>query len=98
LVTQPKYDAKHALGSAHLPILRTTYVLPEVRSHRFLLSVRYMLDYTTYQAVSPDWGVYADAVFRGISAVEGGQLSSEAAVDLVAKDLGAKLGDRLEVR
>jgi inositol-phosphate transport system substrate-binding protein len=98
LVTQPKYDAKHALGSAHLPILRTTYVLPEVRSHRFLQSVRYMLDYTTYQAMSPDWGVYADAVFRGISAVESGQLSPEAAVDLVAKDLGAKLGDRVEVR
>jgi len=98
LVTQPKYDAEHALGSAHLPILRTTYVLPEVRSDRFLQSVRYKLDYTTYQPMSPDWGVYADAVFRGISAVESGQLSLEAAVDLVAKDLGAKLGDRVEVR
>jgi len=98
LVTQPKYDAKHAVGSAHLPILRTTYVLPEVRNDRFLQSVRYMLDYTTYQAMSPDWGVYADAIFRGISAVEGGQLSPEAAVDLVAKDLRAKLGDRIEIR
>ncbi|MEZ0320977.1 MAG: extracellular solute-binding protein [Thermus sp.] len=98
MVTQPKYDAQHALGSAHLPVLRTTYVLPEVRQDRFLQAVRYMLDYTTYQAMSPDWGVYAEAVFRGISAVESGQLAPEAAVDLVAKDLAAKLGDRVVVR
>lgn len=98
MVTQPQYDAKHALGSAHLPVLRTTYVLPEIRGDRFLQAVRYMLNYTTYQAMSPDWGVYADSIFRGISAVESGQLNPEAAVDLVVRDLSSKLGNRLEVR
>lgn len=97
-VTQPRYDAEHALKSAHLPVLRTTYVLPEVRQDRFLSAVRYMLDSTTYQAMSPDWGVYADGVYRGISAVESGQLGPDQAVELVARDLSAKLGDRLEVR
>lgn len=98
MVTQPKYDAKHALGSAHLPVLRTTYDLPEVRGDRFLQAVRYMLDYTTYQAMSPDWGVYADSIFRGISAVESSQLNPDAAVDLVVRDLSSKLRNRLEVR
>ncbi|MBF6594777.1 MAG: extracellular solute-binding protein [Thermaceae bacterium] len=98
MVTQASFDEKHALQSAHLPVLRTTYALPEIKSNEFLQDVAYLLDFTTFQPMSPGWGQYGDSFFRGISAVESGQLSPQDAVGFVAQELSQKLKGDLEVQ
>lgn len=92
--TVPDLDAKHAVGSAHLPVLRTTARL--IRD-RFLREVSYLLTYTTFQPPHPDLPRWQDALFRGVSAVEAGQVTPEQAVDLVAAEMQRAIGDKVVI-
>lgn len=93
-VTVPDLDAKHAVGSAHLPVLRTT---ARVINDRFLKDVSYLLDYTTFAPAHPDLSKWQDAVFRGVGAVESGQVPPPQAVDLVVSEMQRTIRDQVIV-
>lgn len=90
--TVPDLDAKHAVGSAHLPVLRATARLV---NDRFLKDVSYLLNYTTFQPSHPDLSKWQDALFRGVSAVESGQSTPEQTVDLVAGEMQRTIRDQI---
>ena len=90
----PDLDAKHAIGSGHLPVLRRTATLVD---DRFLKEVSYLLNYTTFQPAHPDLPKWQDAFFRGVSAVESGNTTPEQAVDIVAGEMQRLLGNQVIV-
>jgi inositol-phosphate transport system substrate-binding protein len=90
----PDLDAKHAVGSGHLPILKRTVALV---NDRFLKEVSYLLNYTTFQPPHPDLPKWQDAFFRGVSAVESQSATPEQAVDVVAGEMQRTLGDQVIV-
>ena len=87
--TVPDLDARHAIGSGHLPVLRRTAALV---NDRFLKEVSNLLNYTTFQPPHPDLPKWQDVFFRGVSAVESGGASPEQAVDVVAGEMQRLLG------
>jgi len=90
----PDLDAKHAVGSAHLPVLGRTARLVK---NRFLSEVSYLLNYTTFQPPHPDLPKWQDAFFRGVSAVESASATPEQAVDLVVGEMQRNLSNQLIV-
>jgi inositol-phosphate transport system substrate-binding protein len=90
----PDLDAKHAVGSAHLPVLKRTAALV---NNRFLKEVSYLLNYTTFQPPHPDLPKWQDAFFRGVSAVESASATPEQAVDVVASEMQRVLSNQVIV-
>ena len=90
--TVPDLDAKHAVGSAHLPVLRRTAALVK---NRFLNEVSYLLNYTTFAPPHPDLPKWQDALYRGVSAVESGSATPEQAVEIVASEMQRAIGDKI---
>ncbi len=90
--TVPELDGKHAVGSGHLPILKTT---PETLDDRFTREVSYLLNFTTFQPAHADLSKWQDSFFRGVSAVESGDLSPEEAVEVVAAEMQRLLKDQI---
>ena len=90
--TAPDLDAKHAVGSAHLPVLKRT---TGMFNNRFLKEVSYLLNYTTFQPPHPELPKWQDSFFRGVSAVESGSATPEQAVDVVASEMQRTLGDQI---
>jgi len=90
--TVPDLDAKHAIGSAHLPVLQRTSQLVK---NRFLNEVSYLLAYSTYLPPHPDLPKWQDSFYRGISAVESGSATPEQAVDVVAAEMQRTIGDKI---
>jgi len=88
--TVPDLDAKHAVGSAHLPVLRTTARLIK---DRFLQSVSPLLNFTGFLPPHPGLAQWQNALYRGVSAVESGQATPQQAVDLVVNELQRVLRD-----
>lgn len=91
----PDLDAKHAVGSSHLPVLG--YTASTVRN-RFLQGVSYLLNYTTFQPAHPDLPKWQDSLYRGVSAVESGSATPEQAVEVVAAEMQRILGDQVIIR
>jgi inositol-phosphate transport system substrate-binding protein len=92
--TVPDLDARHAVGSSHLPVLRFT---ARAINDRFLKEVSYLLNYTSFAPSHPDLPKWQDAIFRGISAVEAGQATPEQAVDLVAAEMQRTIGAQIVI-
>ncbi|PYU64478.1 MAG: ABC transporter substrate-binding protein [Acidobacteria bacterium] len=90
----PDLDAKHAIGSGHLPVLNRTVALI---NNRLIKEVSYLLNYTSFQPPHPDLPKWQDAFFRGVSAVESGSATPEQAVDVVAGEMQRNLGDQVIV-
>ncbi|MDQ3458716.1 MAG: extracellular solute-binding protein [Deinococcota bacterium] len=93
--TVPELDAKHAVESAHLPILTST---PETLEDRFLQEVSYLLEYSTFAPIHAQYSNWQDALYQGVSAVESGDLTPEATVDLVASQMQRQLGDQVRIQ
>lgn len=98
LATDPELNAKHAVESNHLGILKSVENVPLYAENQFLKDVTYMLNYTRYLPNHEKFGTYDEAVFRGLSAVESGQLSPEKAVETVVAELQRQLGDEVVIR
>jgi inositol-phosphate transport system substrate-binding protein len=92
--TVPDLDAKHAIGSAHLPVLKSTTA---AINNRFLKEVGYLLDYTTFQPPHADLPRWQDAFFRGVSAVESASATPEQAVEVVAGEMQRTLRDQVTI-
>ncbi len=90
--TAPDLDAKHAVGSGHLPVLRFT---ARAVNDRFLKEVSYLLNYTTFAPPHPDLPKWQDAFFRGVSAVESGQATPEQAIDVVTSEMQRTIGAQI---
>lgn len=93
--TVPEFDARHAVESAHLPILTTT---PALLDDEFLKQVSYLLEYSTFAPIHPGYSVWQDALFLAVSAVESGDMSPEEAVELAVAQLQRQLRDDIEIR
>ena len=94
-VMMPDLDARHAVGSGHLPVLQATASLT---GDRFIREVSYLLNYTTFAPQHPDFPKWQDALYRGVSAVESGQVSPEEAVKVVAAEMKRALKDQVMIK
>lgn len=98
MATTPELNTKHAVASDHLAILETQEDDPDYADDPFLSDVTYMLQYTTYLPNHEQFGTYDEAIFRGLTAVEAGQMTPEEAVDVVVDELERQLGDEVIIR
>lgn len=98
MATTPELNTKHAVASNHLAILETQEEDPDYANDPFLSDVTYMLQYTTYLPNHEQFGTYDEAVFRGLTAVESGQMAPQEAVDVVVEELERQLGDEVIIR
>ncbi|HDI11287.1 MAG TPA: extracellular solute-binding protein [Candidatus Acetothermia bacterium] len=96
LTARPDLVAKHALGSAHLSILKEN--APEYNAWKFGSAVTYMLDYTTSVPNHPKWSVYKTALHQAIQAVETGAMTPDKALEWITDKLTRELGDELIVK
>ncbi|MCD6320869.1 extracellular solute-binding protein [Candidatus Bipolaricaulota bacterium] len=96
LTSKPELVAKHALGSAHLSILKEN--APEYSAWKFGSAVTYMLDYTTSIPNHPKWSVYKTALYQAIQAVETGAMTPDKALEWITDKLTRELGDELIVK
>ena len=92
-VTTPEANNRHAIGSAHLGILNAQLASEEYKNARFLSLAHSMLDYTTFIPNHPNWGAWSEAYWAGIQSVESGELSPEAALDVVVNRLQNEIPD-----
>jgi len=97
-ITTPELNNRHAIDSAHLGILNAQLASPEYQEAPFLAATHPMLEFTTYIPNHPDWGVWSEAFWVGIQAVESGELTAEEALDVVVTQLQNELGDEITIR
>jgi len=79
--SQPKYNAKHAVGSGHLVISPLAAEEPLYKENTFLSDVQYMLDYTKLQPNHHEFGKFTSALFKAIQSVEIGEYDPEKALN-----------------
>ncbi len=98
LATTPALNARHAVTSGHLAILRDEGKVPQYAQDRFAAATTYMLKYTTFLPNNKDFGTYDQAIWLGLSAVIAGQMSPDQAVQTVTQQMRTNLGDNVVVR
>lgn len=86
---QPEFDVAHAIGSAHIPVRKSSLENPAMKSAKFLSDVAYMLDYTHFLPMHPLWGKYKKILYDGISAVELGKMGPEDALKFIEDSIKA---------
>jgi inositol-phosphate transport system substrate-binding protein len=96
--TTPELNNLHALGSAHLAILKTQLDKPDYAANKILQGTAYMLDFTHFLPNNPDFGAYDEIVFRMMSAAENGEMPPEQAVAAAADELQTELGDKVTIK
>jgi inositol-phosphate transport system substrate-binding protein len=96
--TSPELNNKHALGSAHLAILRSQVDDPEYAANKLLAGTAYMLEHTRFLPNNPNFGSYDDIVFRLMSAAENGEMTPQQAVEAAADELQTELGDKVVIK
>jgi len=96
--TTPELNNLHALGSAHLAILKTQLDKPDYAANKILQGTAYMLDFTHFLPNNPDFGAYDEVVFRMMSAAENGEMTPEQAVAAAADELQTELGDKVTIK
>jgi inositol-phosphate transport system substrate-binding protein len=86
-ITTPEANNRHAIESAHLGILNAQLESEDYKNARFLSLTHPMLEYTTFIPNHPSWGAWSEAYWTGIQSVESGEMSAEAALDVVVNRL-----------
>jgi len=97
-VTTDEANTRHAINSTHLGILKSQADYEPYAQDAFLSDVLYMLDFTTYQPNSPNWGPYSTITYEALAAVQSGDLTAQEAVDLVVEGLQNELGDEIIIQ
>ncbi len=98
MATTPELNTRHAVQSAHLAILKTQLDDPEYKKAQFLQQTAYMVEYATYAPNHADFSAYDEVVWTALSAVMGGEMKPDQAVEMVVKELQARLGDKVSIR
>jgi inositol-phosphate transport system substrate-binding protein len=96
--TTPDLNNLHALGSAHLAILKSQLDKPDYAANKILQGTAYMLDYTRFLPNNPDFGTYDEIVFRIMTAAENGEMTPQQAVQTAADELQTELGDKVVIK
>jgi inositol-phosphate transport system substrate-binding protein len=96
--TTPELNCKHAVQSAHLPILKSQEQDPTCQQDKFLLATNYMTEYTTFIPNHPKFGAYDQVLYRLLGAVESGQMQPKQAAEVAVDELQAQLKDDLIVK
>jgi len=99
MVTQPEFDVAHAVGSAHIPVKKSSLEHPAMKQAKFLSSVAYMLDYTSFEPMHPLWGKYKELLYKAIQAVELGKMTPEEALKFIIDSINAdpELKEAIEI-
>lgn len=98
LATASDLNSKHAVESGHLAIRKAQLDDAVYKQNRFLRATAYMSEYAGFIPNHPKFGVYDGIVFRALSAVEGGQVKPEMAVEIVIDELKTELGGEVLIR
>lgn len=98
LATTPQLNARHAVTSGHLAILTNEAAVPEYAHDRFASETIYMLKDTTFLPNNKLFGTYDQAMWLGLSAVIGGQMTPDQAVQTVTQQLRTNLGNNVLIR
>lgn len=96
--TAPDLNTRHAVASGHLAIMKAQLDDPEYKKSGFLHAISYMVEHAKFLPLHSKFGTYDQIVYRGLTAVVAGQMTPEEAVDTVASQLKAQLGDEVVVR
>ncbi len=96
--TTKELNTEYAVASGHLGILKSQATYEPYTQDKFLSQVLPLLEYTTFVPNSPYWSTWSEAYYKGIQAVEAGDLSPEEAVDFVVEMLQNELGENVIVR
>lgn len=96
--TVKELNTPYAIDSGHLGVLKSQSEYAPYLSAEFLSATLPLLEYTTFLPNSPYWSPYSEAYYQGILGVESGDLTPEAAVDLVVGTLQTELGDNVKIR
>lgn len=96
--TTPELNNLHALGSAHLAILKAQVEAPDYAANKLLAGSAYMLEYTRFLPNNANFGTYDDVVFRLMSAAANGEMTPQQAVEAAADELQTELGDKVVIK
>lgn len=97
LATDPELNNRHAVGSAHLAILRSQVNLGDYATDPFLSGAAYMVEYASYQPNHVGYGIYFDTIFRAMQAAQAGEFPPDVAADIAIEELRRSLRNRLIV-
>lgn len=87
IVADKEYQSKHAVETYHLPINKSGAQTSEFKDNKYLNSVMYMLDYTTFLPNDDKYVKYSSIYFKAIQNVEKGKFSPKLAADYMEKEL-----------
>lgn len=93
LATLPWYNSVHAVTTFHTPILAGQASMTMMKDQWALREAAPYLEMTTFQPIHPKWGTYLSLIYKAIQGIETGRLSPEEAVDFVASEASAEIGD-----
>ncbi len=89
VASQPEFDVAHAVGSAHIPVRKSSLEHPAMKASKFLSDVAYMLDYATFLPMHPLWGKYRKIIYDAIAAVELGKMAPADALKFIEDSIKA---------
>ena len=95
--TTKELNTEYAVASGHLGILKSQETYGPYTSARLLSEVLPLLEFTTFLPNSPFFSPWSEAYFIGITAVESGDLTPAAAVDVVVAQLENELGSNVVI-
>jgi inositol-phosphate transport system substrate-binding protein len=98
LTAAPKYQAKHAVTTYHLPFTKGGAEAAEFKSNKFLSSVTYYLDYTTFQPVNEEFNKFADTLYKAVQGVELGKQTPDQALKVMETQIKADSGDKVIIK
>lgn len=96
--TTPELNARHAVASNHLAIMRSELQNADYKGDKLLNDVAYMVEHAGFLPLHGQFGNYDQAVYRGLSAVIAGQQKPQQAVDVVVRQLQSQLRDQVIIR
>ncbi|HLW60659.1 MAG TPA: extracellular solute-binding protein [bacterium] len=98
LATTPQLNARHAVTSGHLAVLKDEARVPQYAQDMFAKDTFYMLGFTTFLPNNKDFGSYDQAIWQSLSAVIAGQMTPDQAVQTAIQQMKTNLGTNVVIQ
>lgn len=99
IATEPRINTLHAIKSAHLAVARSQSDVALYRNDRWAdAATNVLLPHANAQPNHPGFGVFSEAMWKGLESAWTGAATPEAAVAALEAELTSLLGDELIVR
>ncbi len=98
LATSNDLNTRHAVQSAHLAVRDSQVAYRAYAESRALVEFTKLLPYSRFSPNHPKAPFYWEAIHKGLSGVETGQLIPKRALDFILNRLKGQIGDELIVR